>query len=274
MNVKILLNLLNGSQEKDMVVDDEDGKEFDFLKKYNNRIRSLKVIVVILILFIMIAWSFKGIQAIYQYKNKKYAYDIISSVYYNTQKFKEKENFIYTIARNNIKNIYYYKNGQFKQEIVFDNALGCKLKYGTMKDSDTILINFWDYVKIIDINSIYKREIKEVVFGRDFNYLDNLMKMDLANYGKFIIDEDIYNGKQCYILKEYIGDKEYTMVIDKNEKLIYRYMERNTTEGYIVNKYEYEYSSQIVTDEDIKLNVDKEYFIKEENAQAYLREFL
>lgn len=253
-------------------INTQDKKEIDFLKKCNKQIIFFKSTAIILALFIVFMWSFILIQNINTSRQGKYVYSIINEVYENIEEFIEQNNFVFSTKQKLNEITYYYKDGKFKEEIVYipNSTLGCNLKYGKMIDGSIITLNYWDYVKVID-STVYRNITdKEYIFSTYFEGFNNLLKKDVNELGKFIVTEEIINDIDCYVLNGCISNEEYILVLDKENMLLlkYVYTDSNGTSSWI----DYEYKANVVSDDDVKLKDFGNYYI-DENAKNYLNEF-
>lgn len=256
---------------------EDDKKEINFLKKCNRQIFILKVIAIVLALFIVLVWSYKCIKCIYQYRNGKLVYNIISQVYQNSQNFKENNNFEFSVINKNLgeKWTYSYKDGKFKETLILpDNILGCTLTYGKINNGNILRINIWDYLKIVDSTLIPSIGIedKEYIFqGKSaFEYLDRLRKKDVMNCGKINIAEESYLGTDCYILKEYTDGISYSLAIEKETMLIIEYKEIQLNGNTSTTNYSYQTGTLL----DDALNIiNLEGYEIDSKTQNYLMNF-
>ncbi len=258
----------------------ENVKKIDYLKKYNKNINLLKITSIILVIGIVLMWSFTLITYNKNKAEYEYKYSIITSInrpneesdkYNNFKCFAEKTAF------GRKEYIYqYYKDGNFKYyrnefEYVKENNEYKKSTtdykeitgYGQKSDSGKLSIMEVDKKDDkINYRSGYQGEkvgFYDLTYGRIANYIiagsslnDDWNSIGIETYKELNIREDNYDGKDCYVIKRWKNDGGYFEVwIDKSNMTIVKV---NEDEDFVIT---YKWEINTVTDEDLMVD-DKE----------------
>ncbi len=275
MIVKKCLNILIGKKNITSDTNDKDKKEFDLLKKYNRKLKSLKIIAIILALFLIFAWSFKGIQCIYRYYNGKYAYEIISKVYESTKNLKDQDNF-YLSSKNSFHEYnLYYKDKKFKLvSNDYGNVQGSNIYYGKIIGDTTLCFDFSDENGKLINGFVTKLEFSylDVPFENVFYLLHQLNEKNLIELGKIKVSEETRYGTEYYILRDFSNNEGFVLEINKQTMLVTKCI--NLSDIGIDNCTHYEYSPGKAKDIDLKLEIENldEYTIDEE-LKPYVYDF-
>lgn len=248
--------------KKKMILEN-DNDTIDFLKKYNKKIKVLKIFLTIIIIFLLtILITISIIQVKNKINNKKIQetintnYNIISNTYKKTLEFLNNNNFTFTIKSHNYNSdtitSYYFKDQKFKKvyEIVDNDKFWTD--YGVKTENGYNYIQFYSFRNEGMLFRFYKNE---PILGKtiaNYKYLELFYKLNNSELSNLEIKDDIYQGKKCYVIKYYQNNSStqwIEMYIDKENMLIVReaYFEDN------LYKFENSYSWTIenVTDKDI-----------------------
>ena len=238
MKVNILED--NNIEEKN-----KDKIEINYLKKIRTHINILKTMLIIIFIFSIVIISFFAIK--YYYIN-----NIFERAYNRIEIMKKSDN--YKLSKKTISRSYlgettsldvtftwYYKDGKYK------------IKYG---DNSTIYLEDGSYNKICihdDLKQIeyYKQDFIEQNKGNPINIyweVSNYKNLySIANILGLNVKEGMFEGKECYILRNG-NDKSYQETwIDKNSLNLVRTISKS--ESKIYTEVIYEFSENVVTDD-------------------------
>lgn len=254
---------------------DKDEKEFDILKKYNRKMRLLKIVAVILALFLIFAWGFKGIQSIYRYYNGKYAYEIISKVYESTQNLKDQDNFYLSSRHSFAEYKLYYKDRKFKLvSNDYENAKNSKIYYGKIIGDTTLCFDIYDKNGKSINGSVEKSEFSPLAipFENVFYLLHELNEKSLIELGKIKVSEETRYGTEYYILRDSSNDEGFVLEINKQTMLVTKCI--NLSDKGTDNCTHYEYTPERTKDKDLKLEIENlDEYTMDEELKPYIYNF-
>lgn len=273
MIVKKCLNILIGKKNITLETNDKDKKEFDLLKKYNRKLKSLKIIAIILALFLIFAWSFKGIECIYRYYNGKYAYEIISKVYESTKNLKDQDNFYLSSKNSFAQYNLYYKDKKFKLvSNYYGNGQGSNIYYGKIIGDTTLWFDIYDKNGKSINGSVAQFEFSHLAipFENVFYLLSELNEKSLVELGKIKVSEETRYGKEYYILRDFSNNEGFVLEIDKQTMLVTKCI--NLSDNGTDNCTHYGYSPGVVRD--IKLEIENlDEYTMDEELKPYIYNF-
>lgn len=277
---KILEKMNTGEINKSNIEGEKE--EIDCLKKYNKKMKNLKIILIILILILI---AFPSIFII------KYNYNIniMQSVSNNFKKIQEENNYTANVIEHRIDyqnkreftttSKYYYKNNKYKIE------KHCENESFDMKNKDTYYYGEIDTdtrTRIVeDIKTVYKESrnyvyVKKGDLLRDIKTEIEIFDINLGFFNNIFIKSgyqvrnDRYNGKDCYVLKKGTNEGYGEFWIEKDSMMIIRSIQDLYNNSYTEKNYSITINS--VKEEDLMLpelegykieesieNVDEEY---------------
>lgn len=196
---KKILDMLEEEKESEKKKEEKEKerqatKEIDYLKKYNKKMKILKIIAVVLTLFIILAWACEFIINKDTYKKGKITYDIIQTAYKNMKNFNDENNYIleievtrrghYAMKESKYNTKYYYKDGKYKNEGEGD-GLSKSIFYGPVEIKESLMlseiyhINRWNESKDETITGIGELYIYDDGVLKDINL--SLSQQDRSN---------------------------------------------------------------------------------------------
>ncbi len=244
-------------------------KDIDYLKKYNRRVKLLTSIVYILIIFIILVLAFYWYIRIKNYNKYNYNYNIILTAYEKYDEIIHSNNFLYEADYGDVRYrpyyygyekhmAFYYKDGKFKRirtDINDGNPERESDEYGKIKNGiySSITLNYYKDGKIsrgLMGNLSTGKLLSDNNYSTYIDYFYNLGIDELINLE---ITDEIYNGKECYLIKKYDNNNKsqwIEMWIEKDTMLVIR--EKNNEKD---NNWDYNYKWTVgnVTDEDVTI---------------------
>ncbi len=259
--------------KKDDIIEKKQDKnnekhDINYLKKYNRKIKLLTSIVYILIIFIILVLVLFWCVRIKNYNKFNYNYNIILTAYEKYDEIIHSNNFLYEADYGDVRYrpyyygyekhmAFYYKDGKFKRvrtDIQDGNPEHDDVEYGKIEGGRyrSIEITYYKSGKIS--RGSWALGVKKLSDDNNYvtflNYFYNLSDEDLTNLE---ITDDVYNGKECYLIKDYANNEKtqwIEMWIEKDTMLIIR--EKSNEEDFTWD-YQYKWTVGNVTDEDVTL---------------------
>lgn len=231
------------NMQKDVKFDNSkrDGREVKYIKKFSNKMKALKFILLTIIIVYLVVVGRRII--ILTSLSKKAKENLLNNNYY--AKLYSYQGDRYTMLES-----YNKEDDYFTTMTIFTDGKQIQKISKYKKGNDQLAFTEVDGKK-------YMQNAEEMLFGPILP-ITNVSDSFLSNmlYAFFIGTDKTYcNGKECYVLKGY----NYERYIDKNTGLAVRSIEKFTKE--VVRKtdiiVDYEYEFNIVKDSDImKPNID------------------
>ncbi len=231
----------------------ENDYEIDYLKKYNKKIKILKYIISI---FIIVSIATGGI-ALEKYikiqNDYNYNHNIITTAYQKLQELKQEENFSFIRKSNSVGTFsLYYKNEKYKLVRDFEkDAEDVWIDYGFL------VKNGCKYIQCRKLNdgmeitscSISSPDIRDKqVYSTCLEYFYNMGKIECASLE---IRDDIYQEKECYVLRKNDENDDYREIwVDKESMMIVK--ENIQSSGKLTEEC-YSWSIGNITNEDIMI---------------------
>ncbi len=263
---RILEELKKEKEENKKEETKENVKKIEYLKRYNKKIKLLKSILIILVISIIITCA---VMTKNYFKNKadyEYKYSIITAI--NRPAVQMDRNFKCHIEKTsdskyeeidlcyNMDRVKYSYEEKYKEEnmkrldtdyvgygIILEPYKMYTIEFnkeGELRSTSTSGYLEWKSMSYNDmINYIITGSIN---INNDWNSISK------ENCAELNIEEDNYEGKDCYVIKKYKKDGGYFEVwIEKESMLV---LKINEDEDYVV-KFSWEIGT--VTDEDLKI---------------------
>lgn len=248
--------LFENMQEDNMIKSEqnieEDQVEIRHIKKYKRKMTALKVFIISLIFIIILALTLFLISYIPKYSIILKAHNKIQDISNLTNyKFTISQYYTDSDTQNNYEyiDIYFYKDGKYKEELYSSSLAKTKIYYGDINSDKTIYIDN-NTQAINELNS-YQNKNKGAIFDvfsdikyHSQNYL-SLIGVDIRN--------DNYNGKECYVLKYGNDNTSYREIwIDKQTMLQIREVQEIFNSSYFERTFLIE--TNCVNDENVMVS--------------------
>lgn len=267
--------ILDELKKEEIVEKNQDKKskknkinDIDYLKKYNRKIKLLTCIVYILIIFIILVLALFWFVRIKNYNKFNYNYNIILTAYEKYDEIIHSNNFLYEADYGDVRYrpyyygyekhmAFYYKDGKFKRvrtDIKNGNVECDSDEYGKIENNryKSIQINYYKSGEIS--RGSWSLGVKKLSDDNNYitflNYFYNLGDEDLTNLE---ITDEVYNGKECYLVKDYANNEKtqwIEMWIEKDTMLVIR--EKSNEEDFTWD-YQYKWTVGNVVDEDVTI---------------------
>lgn len=266
--------LQNMNNIPNSTIDNEEQSEINHLKKFSNKMKMLRLIIIsLIIIFLVIIFGF-----VFKYNYKS---NFMKQVNNGINMIKESDNYILKTTQQQIdyerktdytfSHLYYYKEGKYKiyekSDSLNDTIRNTEnIYYGKIDSNEqsiisenektiTNYISKYNYMKKGDFIDIINSNGVDL-FGKNLGMYSNIIFKS-----RYKIKRQRYNGKECYVLKIEDGAGYTEYWIEKERMIPIRLVEEIYNRFY--TEYTYSITEGIVKDDDVIMPILEGYELKE-----------